>query len=89
MEAEQAGVSHPRVFLESARDNESRIVYDDVDVPVYRNSLGGDRMKLTQWGGDIEFEGRGTLLLELGKLWEGPGTGSRDDFISALEQGER
>jgi len=47
------------------------IVHDNVNVPVDRDSLGSGRVKLAQWSRDLEFEGRGALLLEFSKLGKG------------------
>lgn len=77
------------MFFDSARDDISGIVHDDIDVSVDRNSLCCDRMKVTEWCSDVELENRRALLLKLGELWEGPSTGGRDDFISAFQQGDR
>ena len=82
MEWNRAWISDARVFLEDTSENVPRVVHDDIDVSVDRDSLGSDRMELAQRSRDIEFESSSTLLLQLGKLRKGASTGGRDDFIS-------
>ena len=82
-------INNVRVFLESAGDKIPSVVDDYVDVSVDRYSLGSGSMKFAQRSGDVEFESRGTLLLQFVKLGERSSAGGRDNFVTALQQRER
>jgi hypothetical protein len=85
---EDVWIGDVRVFLESAGDKIPSVVDDHIDVSVDRDSLGSGGMKFTQRSRDVEFESRGTLLLQFVKLGQRSSAGGRDNFVPTLQQGE-